>query len=157
MATGVSVQGRGFWGDEDSSVIYPHDDPTGLQSTPSGGMRPRAPPEGMIDRGEKPDENAATMAPLLCRMAVMNSRRCSQYASRTPRLLLFPPSKRDHRFRFTGRSSRRTTGPVRSRPRVDRRNRRQERHKRDTDPGHRCVNAEILPGRRSLKPLFRIR
>ena len=50
--------GRGFWGDEDSSVIYPHDDPTGLQSTPSGGMRPGAPPEGMIDRGEKPDENA---------------------------------------------------------------------------------------------------
>ena len=41
--------GRGLWGeDAGSPVIYPHDDPTGLQSRPGNTRRPSAPPAGLI-------------------------------------------------------------------------------------------------------------
>ncbi|MEE3370429.1 MAG: secretin N-terminal domain-containing protein [Planctomycetota bacterium] len=44
--------GRGLWGEGvDSPVIYPHDDPTGLQSRPGNSRRPIAPPDGLIDPG----------------------------------------------------------------------------------------------------------
>ena len=51
--------GRGLWGEgADSPVIYPHDDPTGLQSSPGNTRRPSAPPAGLIDPGPAAEDGA---------------------------------------------------------------------------------------------------
>ena len=51
--------GRGLWGEgADSPVIYPHDDPTGLQSSPGNTRRPSAPPAGLIDPGPAAEDGS---------------------------------------------------------------------------------------------------